>query len=88
MGSYGDRWLTCSWCWAWGKNIAITGIPGLWDIDGVGLLCDDCIQLSEPPWKPNNRDRTARRLSLSMPVAMRSDEVLSAIAEFVADNVP
>ena len=20
MGSYGDRWLQCTWCWRWGKT--------------------------------------------------------------------
>ena len=67
----------------------IPGIPGLWDVDGVGVLCDNCSEMSEPPWRPNNRDRCAYHLTLCLPHALRGDEVLlKAVADFIADNVP
>ena len=60
MGSYGDRWLQCAWCWAWGRCCHDDFLQGAWpltDIDGIGVLCDFCFELEEPPWRPNNRQR-------------------------------
>ena len=48
MGSLG--WCQCYWCWRWEYNMYIP--------DGVGgPLCGDCLDLVEPPWVPNNRQR-------------------------------
>ena len=48
MGSLG--WATCNWCWRWEFNMYIT--------DWVGApLCDRCMDLEEPPWWPNHRQR-------------------------------
>ena len=44
MGSYGDAWLRCCDCWAWGKCLGHPppAVISLSDVDGVGLLCDGC----------------------------------------------
>ena len=45
--------MQCSWCKKWGKCIPDDyrpwWIPGLWDIDGIGLLCDTCKDAGRPP---------------------------------------
>jgi hypothetical protein len=50
MGSYGDRWLECSWCEKWGKCLDNLYLPAvsLTDIDGIGVLCDSCMLRTEP----------------------------------------
>ena len=50
MGSYGDRWLECSWCEKCGKCLDYLYLPAvsLTDIDGIGVLCDSCILRTEP----------------------------------------
>ena len=43
-------WAQCTWCWRWEYNM---GIP-----DGFnGPLCRRCMELEEPPWWPNHRQR-------------------------------
>ena len=44
MGSYGDRWLQCD-CGRWGKRYwpIASNVAPLWDVDGIGLLCDLCM---------------------------------------------
>ena len=52
MGSYGDRWLQCSWCGKWGKCLERPlpiGTPSLIDVDGLGVLCDPCCDRGYPP---------------------------------------
>ena len=45
--------MQCSWCKRWGKcnpdDLRPWWIPGLWDIDGIGLLCDTCKDSGRPP---------------------------------------
>ena len=50
MGSYGDRWLQCSWCEKWGKCLDNLYLPAvnLKDVDGIGVLCDSCYERTEP----------------------------------------
>ena len=45
MGSYEDRWLGCTNCWTWGKRMANMppDVTPLCDVDGVGVLCPDCL---------------------------------------------
>ena len=50
MGSYGDRWLRCSWCEKWGKcqyNLYLPAVS-LIDVDGIGVLCDSCFERTPP----------------------------------------
>ena len=51
MGSYGDRWIRCSWCEKWGKTL--TDLPEsvtpLISIDGIGELCEPCFDRCYPP---------------------------------------
>ena len=52
MGSYGDRWLYCTFCGKRGKNLLHplpVGTPSLIDIDGTGILCDPCYDRGCPP---------------------------------------
>ena len=46
MGSYGDRWLQCSWCCTWGKcchDDLLQGAERLHRIRGTGYLCEWCL---------------------------------------------
>ena len=52
MGSYGDRWLQCTYCGEWGKCLEHPlpiGTPSLLDVDGSGVLCDPCYDRGYPP---------------------------------------
>ena len=52
MGSYGDRWLQCTYCGKWGKCLEHPlpiGTPSLLDVDGSGVLCDPCYDRGYPP---------------------------------------
>ena len=95
MGSYGDQWLYCAWCWRWGKCTAdeyLDGAEPLWDTDWSGLLCGWCLELEEPPWWPNNRQRYARYLQefRLLPRALLDGEetIVIELASFVAENTP
>ena len=101
MGSYGDRWLRCKWCWQWGKCLHddfLNGALPLTDVDAVGdVLCDWCLDLEEPPWWPNNRQRCAMwlgegkvRPSYFIEKLSPDEEVLpiKTIADFLAVNIP
>ena len=76
MGSYGDRWMQCSWCNRWGKtvpdNLRPWWVPGLWDIDGIGLLCDTCNDHGFPP-----HDRYVQAI---LKVSGLSSELIAAFA--------
>ena len=95
MGSYGDCWLRCAWCWRWGKCKTDTwdeGFELLITVDCVGLLCQRCLVLGEPPWRPNNRRRYATMIgALWLRCVLGNsevDEIACLIASFVAANVP
>ena len=93
MGSYGNRWLQCAWCWRWGKCTSDEGLDGaepLWDIDCLGGLCGRCIELEEPPWWPNNRQCCAMWLvgMRLLPYRINSEGVAVDPAKFLAENVP
>ena len=94
-GSYGDRWLYCAWCWRWGKCLAderLNGAEPLTDVDGVGTMCDRCLELEEPPWWPNNRQRYATYLQefRLLPRALLRLEatIIIKLASFVTENTP
>ena len=93
MGSYGDRWLQCAWCWAWGRCCHDDFLQGAWpltDIDGIGVLCDFCFELEEPPWRPNNRQRCEQYMVFGrvLPLHVRIPEVARILALFLASNEP
>ena len=62
----------------------------LYDIDGVGVLCEWWLDLDEPPWQPNNRRRCMHYLLLGLvlPPKIRMPEVAHAIAVFLVKNMP
>ena len=91
MGSYGDRWLRCTWCWRWGKCLPdeyLNGADPLIDIDMVGVLCERCFALEEPPWWPNNRQRYVMKLRQMrlLPLPLKDKGVDELIANFLAAN--
>jgi hypothetical protein len=51
MGSYGDRWLRCTWCDKSGKCLAYppANVASLMDVAGIGVLCDPCYERTWPP---------------------------------------
>jgi len=87
MGSYGDKDLWCHWCWKSGscQDELPDGVIPLWDVDGVGLLCDVCMQLEEPPWWPNNRQRCALQLRESIGRLLPLSAV-KKVADFLVSN--
>ena len=94
MGSYGDRWLACEWCWKWGKCLAdehLGGAMPLTDIDGLGVLCYACMVLEEPPWRPNNRQRCAtwlERMRLLPEALLVRSVIVVSMATYIARNTP
>ena len=90
MGSYGDVWLQCEWCWQWGKCLwdeYLDGAEPLWDVDGVGLLCDRCLELEEPPWYPNNRQRCSVYLDHMLFRYIYPDTAVPEVSKLVADHI-
>ena len=91
---YRNEWWQCHWCWKWGMSLCDEVLPygvlPLWDVDGVGYLCDNCgFVLEEPPWYPNARQRCAQSLEHVMPQSLRGNaEVLKIMSAFVVDNEP
>ena len=94
MGSSGDTWLQCTWCWRWGRCVGHDSLlHGAWpliDIDAIGLLCEFCDELDEPPWQPNNRQRYEQHMLLGcvLPPAVRIVEVARMLALCLAPNTP
>ena len=95
MGSHGDQWLRCAWCWKCGKSLAdeyLDGAEPLTSFDMVGLLCDRCIELAEPAWWPNNRQRyTIMIRAMWLRHIMSSSgpgDVAALVAAYLAANVP
>ena len=68
----------------------VNGAESLTDIDGVGVLCTHCFELSEPPWRPNNRQRCAKWFTSgnALPHALRMQTVAKVVSEYLAGNVP
>ena len=87
MGSYGPVWLQCEWCWTWGKCCQW---GRLFDVDGIGPICDVCIHLDEPPWRPNNRQRWEQHLLVGkvLPPSVRLPEIARILALCLAANTP
>ena len=90
---YDDKWIQCEWCWKWGMALWPPALPEdvlpLWDIDGLGYLCDNCFALEEPPWQPNARQRCAQALQWIMPENLKgSSVILATISTFIAQNDP
>ena len=53
VGSLG--WEQCKWCSRWDRCSCYMYNPdGLWH---DGPLCNRCMELEEPPWWPNHRQR-------------------------------
>ena len=76
MGSYEERLLECCWCRRLGMD-SLTGhrphwVPGLTDIDGIGVLCDPCLDRWWPPH--------AEYLQRLLPVTRTSSELIAAYA--------
>ena len=89
MGSDDDAWLWCNRCWRWGKCLAdeyLHGAQSLTDIDGLGLLCETCMALSEPPWWPNSRQRCA--LWLDKMRSLPTEIPIDSIVVFLSSNEP
>ena len=67
MGTLG--WAQCEWCWKWQYNMYIG--------DAVGApLCDSCQDCDEPPWYPNNRQRSEHYFK----AILRSHGILNLVA--------
>ena len=56
MGSYGDEWVQCEFCDRWGKctrwwwdYTRDCWADGFFDVDGVGVLCEACLDRGCPP---------------------------------------
>ena len=77
MGSYGDRWLRCSWCEKWGKctDVLAEDVTPLWDIDGIGVLCEPC----DDRWCPPHYDYLSKMLG---PRLSDNPSLIDAIAQF------
>ena len=86
-------WYQCDWC-GWYGYFTSEVIPEnnvLLDCDFLamkGIICLRCFELGEPPWRPNNRDRCAAYLDLSLGQALKAVSVLRTVAEFLAANEP
>ena len=92
-GFYRNRWAQCHWCWKWGMSlwppVLPTNVLPLWNVDGVGYLCDHCLALDEPPWQPNARQRCAQALRWIMPANLRGNAaVLAVMSTFMVWNDP
>ena len=92
----GNRYLQCGWCWRWGKCVPaefLNGADPLTNVLGVGLKCNRCLDLEEPPWWPNNRQRcamTLRNMRL-LPALLRNsvnEEFSVLMAAYLAENLP
>ena len=87
-----DVWKNCDWCGWWGY-FSCEVIPEkyvLLDCDFRhmnGIICLRCFELKEPPWRPNNRDRCAAHLDISLGQVL-NEVVLRTVAEFLAANEP
>ena len=60
MGSYGDQWLMCNWSWRWGKCRSRyfhgEDFAELTGVDGIGVLCNPCLEAPLPPEQPKVGD--------------------------------
>ena len=87
------KWGSCDWC-GWYGLFSCEVIPEkyvLLDCDFLamkGIICLRCFELGEPPWRPNNRDRCAADLDLSLGQVLNAVSVLRTVAEFLAANEP
>ena len=77
MGSHGDKWLRCCWCATWGKCLLDAYLPdgavGLMDVDGVGVLCDPCLERNYPPHYDYLQGLLQTRLSLESAIELIAD---------------
>ena len=102
MGSYPDVSIPCEWCGEFGAtgspwytsaelqlnlDVFLDGVF-LNDVDGLGVLCDECLARGEPANSPNNRQRCALWLEKTRLFRLLSPEILRGIAERLAPNVP
>ena len=80
-----------------GDGANVNGALPLTDVDAVGgVLCDWCLELEEPPWWPNNRQRCAQWLCVGKVLPIRflgkrspdEDLLIKTIADFLAVNDP
>ena len=89
MDAFGNKWQQCTWCEWWGR---VHDELERFSLDYVDkgntvdlLLCERCTYLREPCWWPNNRQRCAASLKLSLSKKLPK-EVLRGIADFLAGN--
>ena len=70
----------------------LEGSIALCDVDGYGgPICERCLELDEPPWWPNNRQREALCLQRArlLPELLRVRHAIAMnIATFLAENDP
>ena len=86
---FADEWYRCHWCdWrGYFNHVYVPDKYVLIDDEGFAptMLCLRCIELEEPPWRPNNRQRCQTRLSKLF--SNLDDESTRLIAEYLAANV-
>ena len=103
MGSYPDVSIPCEWCGEFGAtgspwytspelqlnfDVFLDGVFSN-DVDGLGVLCDECVARGEPANSPNNRQRCALWLEKSVVLfSLFSAETYKVIADWLAPNVP
>ena len=84
----GLGWEQCYWCWRWEWNMYIPY--------GVNQpLCNRCLDLDEPPWYPNDRQRFENETwrlfhcQLKLPRTGRGlgKEATTLIASFLSSDV-
>ena len=63
------------------SNIKMRAGIGFDRMDGIGVLCEWCLVLDEPPWRPNNRRCCMHYLLLG-------PEAAHAIAVYLVHNMP
>ena len=85
-----DEWYQCGWCGWWGYFSA-EEVPLKYCLWGPLPKCERCIDLAEPPWRPNNRDRCHEwllKVSHKTRMAKLDTYTVRIIAEFIAKNIP
>ena len=90
MGSFdNDAWYSCDWCgWFGYFGPDVPDKYVLYDVDGCPgyVLCLRCIDLEEPPWRPNNRDRWHEWLMKVFRTTALNTNTHRKIAEYLAAN--
>ena len=80
MGSYGDRRMPCTWCGRegqclWPEYLAAPHLVSLFDVDGIGPICDRCSDRGRPP--------QYEYMAMVLPRLGGLPEVMDLLAEYV-----